>query len=116
MAGSLGECVLVVFLADFKECLRMGTDRANRGCFLADDQVAAVAALPHDDTGLLEGGLGFHIVQQRAVTLLVALLDGSHAPHLLRQRMEAFLVGFLSHTLIHIRPLEVLALVRGLEV
>ncbi len=46
----------------------------------------------------------------------MCLLDGRHAAELLRQLMEAFLVGFLCHAVIHICPLVIFAFGRCPEV
>ena len=108
--------ILIIFLADFEVCLGMCADGANNRSFLADDQVAAVTAFPHDDAGLLKDLLSLNVVQQCAITLFMALLDGSNATHLAGQIMEAFLVSFLGHTVVHIGPLVVLALSSMLQV
>ena len=83
---------------------------ADFGSLGAHYQVAAVAAFPQGDTGLLKDGLGLDVVQQGAVALLVGLLDGGNTAELLGQSMEALFFGVLSHAVIHIGPLVVLAL------
>ena len=88
----------------------MLADRANLGSLGANDQVAAVTALPHSNAALLKDGHGLHVAQQLAVALLVGLLNGSNATELLGQLMEAFLVGLTGHAVVHIGPLGVLAL------
>ena len=75
-----------------------------------DDQVAAVAALPDLDAALFKDGLGLDVVQQRAVALLVRLLDRGHAAELGGELVEALLLGVLRHALVHVGPLEVLSL------
>ena len=47
-----------------------------------DHNVTAVAAFPHLDFAALEDLRGLHVVQQRAIALLVVLLDGGDAPEL----------------------------------
>lgn len=56
----------------------MVADGAHLGSLGADDDVTAVAALPHGDAALLKDSLGLHILQQCAVTLFVGLLDSSN--------------------------------------
>ena len=76
----------------------------------ADNDVAAVTALPNLNLALLKDLLGLHVVQESAVSVLVALLDGCNAAELGSKLLEAFFFSFLGHTVIHIGPLEVLAL------
>ena len=70
--------------------------------------MAAVAALPHGLLALFEHLLHLDVLQQGAIALLVGPLDGSHAPELLGQLMEALFVGLLGEAVVHIRPLVVL--------
>ena len=63
----------------------------------------------------LQGEVGEHfrhhyIFQQGPVTLLVMLFNGRHHAELCRQLREPFLLGGPGKSLIHIRPLKVLAL------
>ena len=81
--------LLVVFLVDFEECLGMCGDGADLRCGGAGDQVTAVAAFPHHDTGLLKDSLGLDVVQQCAIALLVGLLNGSDATELGSQSGKA---------------------------
>ena len=67
----------------------MGADRADFRSLRADDDVPAVAALPDFDFALFEDLLGFHILQEGAVTLFMVLLDGRNTAELLRQLGEA---------------------------
>ena len=83
---------------------------ADLGSLGAHHDVTAVAALPNLDAGLFKHLLGFHIIQQGAVALLVALFNGGHAPEFGGQRGEALGLGVLGHPLVHVRPLGVLAL------
>ena len=100
----------IIFLANFKICLRMLADRADLRCLRAYYQMATVAALPHGDAALLKDSLGLHILQQCAVAFLMCFFDGGNAAELLSQLMEAFFVSFTGHTVVHIRPLGVLTL------
>ena len=88
----------------------MLTYRAKLRSLNAHHQVAAVTAFPQSNTALFEDRLGLHVVQKLAITLFVSLLDGSNAAELLSQLMEAFLIGFTSHAVIHVSPLVVFAL------
>ena len=49
----------------------MLADRANLGSLGANDQVAAVTALPHSNAALLKHLHGLHVAQQLAITLFV---------------------------------------------
>ena len=101
---------LVVLLANLKVGLRMLADGTHVGSLGANHQMTAVAALPHGDAALLKDSLGLHILQQCAVTLFVGLLDSSNPTELLGKIVEAFLVSFLRHPDVHIRPLGILTL------
>ena len=68
----------------------MGAGGAQLRCAGADDQVAAVAALPNLDFALGEDFGGLHILQQGAVALLVMLLNGGDQTELGSQLVEAF--------------------------
>ena len=61
----------IVLLANLKEALRMCANRAYAGCFLAHNEVTAVAALPHRHLTLCKYLLHFYIVKKCAVSLLV---------------------------------------------
>lgn len=68
----------IIIAVNFKEALGIETGGANLGGSGAYHDVTAVAALPHLDLTLFEDLRSLHIVQQGAVALLVALLNGSH--------------------------------------
>ena len=87
----------------------MVADGAHLGSLGADDDMTAVAAFPNLDAGLFKHCLGFHVLKQLAVALLVGLLDGGNAPELGGQCSKALFLGLSCHPLIHIRPLGVLA-------
>ena len=104
----LSSFLLIVFLTDFKEALRMLAYRAGFRRLGADNQMTTVTALPHGDAALFKDCLGLYIVQQRAIALLMRLLNSSNAAELLRQIVEALFVSLTSHAVIHIGPLCVL--------
>ena len=91
----------------------MGAHGADVGGLRAHDDVAAVAAFPHLDLALFEHLRGLHVVQQRAVALLVVLFDGANLAELLGQLREALFLGRLAFLLRHRREIRVL--VRGLR-
>ena len=72
--------------------------------------MTAVAAFPDGHAGLFEDFHGLDIGQKFAVALFVHLLNGAHAAELFSEVVEAFLVGFTGHALIHVGPLGILAL------
>ena len=76
--------------------------------FLPNDDVTAVAALPHLDLALGKDLRCLHIVQQGTVALLMVLFNGGDQAEALRQLMKALLVGGFGKAVVHIRPLVVL--------
>ena len=88
----------------------MGADRADLRSLGANHDETAVAALTDLNLALLKDLLVLHVVQQVALSLLMGLLDGSNASKLGRKSRKALFLGLLGHTVIHIGPLEVLAL------
>ena len=85
----------------------MEADRADFRSLRADHDVTAVAAFPDRDAGLLKHLLLFHVLQQLAIALFVGLFNRSHAAELSGEFRETFFIGFLRHTVIHIRPLVI---------
>ena len=83
---------------------------ADHGRLLAYHDMTAVAALPYLDLALGKDLGHLHVVQQRTVALLVVLLNGGHQTEAGSQLREALLLGGLGETVVHIRPLVVLAL------
>ena len=71
--------------------------------------MTAVTALPNLHLRPLEYLGGLDILEESTITLLVTLLDGSYAAELGGKLMEAFLVGSLCESVIHVGPLVVLA-------
>ena len=102
--------VLIILSVNLEVCLWMEADGTDVGGFGADDDVAAVAALPDADTSLAEHLGGLDVAQQGTVALLVVLLDGRYATELLGQFMEALLVGLTGKAVVHVSPLVILAL------
>ena len=88
----------------------MCADRAYSGSLGADNNVAAVTALPDLNLASFKDLLGLYVVQQSAVSVLMALFDSGNTAELGCKLLEAFFIGFLGHTVIHIGPLIVLAL------
>ena len=88
----------------------MIADGANLGGLCTHYEMTAVAALPHYNSALFKYGLCLNIVEQGAVALLVALLDGGYASELLCQLVEALFVGLSGHAVIHVCPLGILTL------
>ena len=86
------------------------------GCLKTDDDVPAVAALPNLDVALFEHLLRLHIVQQRAVALLMVPLDGGDQTEPVGKLGEPFLLGGLGKALVHIRPLVVFTLGGGQQI
>lgn len=107
---------LVILTAHLEEALGVTAYRAHLGSLLAHDQMAAHTALPHGQLALLEYLLHLNVLQQTAVALLMALLDGSHLAELLGQLREAFLFGIFGKAVVHVGPLVVFALGCGQQV
>ena len=114
--GSSAGTISVVLAVELKEALGVpagGTHLRGGG---AHHDVAAVAALPHLDLTLLEDLSRLHVVEQRPVALLVALLDGGHQAEFGGQLREALRLSGLGEAVIHVGPLIVLALGGVLQV
>ena len=90
--------------------------RADLGGLLADDQVAAVPALPHGLASLLKDGFHLHIVEQLAIALLMGLFNGGNRTEPGGQLHKALFLRFLGEGSIHIRPLVVFTLRRMKQV
>ena len=71
--------------------------------------MTAVAALPDAIAVAREHYAVLDILQELAIALLVVLLDCTYATHSGSNLCEAFLVSLLSHAIVHVGPLEVLA-------
>ena len=63
----------IILFPDFEIALRVVADRADLRRLGADDQMAAVAALPDLDAALFKDLRGLDIVQQRTVRSLIIL-------------------------------------------
>ena len=70
--------------------------------------MTAVAALPDLDLGPLEDFCSLDILQERAVTLFVTLLDGGNHSELDCELSEAFLFCCLGEAFVHVGPFVVL--------
>src|SRR5699024_9379295 len=107
---------LVILRLDLKIRLRMRANRAYLGRLLADNNVAAVRALPDAVAVAREDDLVLHIGEQLEVTRLVLLLDLANLLKQERDIVKTFLTRFLCKSRVHIGPLVVLALSRRLQV
>lgn len=94
----------------------MVANRANLGSILADNDVAAVSALPDSIAILREYFLLVYIAKQLAVTLFVSLFDCANHAEFSGNLLEAFLVSFLRHAVVHVSPLEIFACCGSLEI
>ena len=68
----------------------MNANGTQFGCLLADDDVAAVRALPDNVSVARENDVAFDVVQQLAVAFFVMLFDGSYQLKLRSNFVEAF--------------------------
>ena len=100
---------LVVLRLELEVALRVVTDGADGGSLLADDDVAAVGALPDAVALAGEDNAVLDVLQELAVALFVLLLDLAHHAELGRDLLESFFFRFLRHAGVHVRPLVVLA-------
>ena len=101
---------LVIFFSHFKVRLRMVADGANFRGGHADHDVSAVAAFPDGNARLFEYGFALDVFQKGAVSFLVRLFNGGHAPELRRKRRESFFLRLARHSFVHVRPLGVFSL------
>ena len=88
----------------------MVANRADLRGFFANNDVAAVGALPDAVAVAGENETFLDVVEELAVTLFVFLLDGSHHLELPGDFGKALLAGFFSHAGVHVCPLEVFAI------
>ena len=86
---------LIILGFDLEEALGMSADGADTGGLLADDQMTAVTALPHDFLGLLKDLLHLNIVQQSQITGFVSLFNLCDHTELSSQSGEALFLGLL---------------------
>ena len=99
-----------------KETSRMLANRANSWRSGTYYDMSAVAAFPDLYFTAFENLLGFYIVEQLSVTFFVSLFNGTYLTEAFCQIVEAFFVGFFSHTVIHIGPFHVFAFCSMLKV
>ena len=102
--------LLVILGFDLEEGLRMGADGANSGRLFADDDVAAVTALPYCIAVFREDELAFDIGEQFAIAVFVSFFDGADHFEELGDVIEAFFASFFRKRGIHIGPFVVFAL------
>ena len=77
----------------------------------AYDDVAAITAFPYLDLALLKHSGSFQrCQQQRAVTLLMMLLDCANLTELFSELGKALFFSRLGELIVHVSPLEVLAI------
>ena len=90
--------------------LGMAAGRTDLGGFLANDDVATVGALPYDVAFLGEDQTFLDVGQELAITRFVLTLNGTDQGKFLGYLVEAFLTCLAGHAVVHVRPLEVLAI------
>ena len=74
----LGSRALVIFRLNLEVALRMVAGGTDLGSLLADDDMAAVAALPDHITLAREHHSILDVLQQLAIAFLVMFLDGAY--------------------------------------
>ena len=87
----------------------MSAYRAFFGSLGANDYVSAVPALPDFYLGPFEYLSGLDVLKQGSVAFFVSLFYCRYSSELLGKLRESFLVRDLSETVVHVCPLEVLA-------
>ena len=100
----------MIFFPHFKISMRMLPDRADVRSSCTLNNVAAVAAFPYRYSAFYKYSLCLSVVQQCPVPLLMCLFNRSYAAELFCKIMESFFIRFLSHAVIHIRPLRIFSL------
>ena len=85
---------------NFKIALGMIAGRANLRRGGAHDYVAAVAAFPHLDLALFKHLGHLDVFEQRAITLLVMLLDRGDQPEAMRQLLKVLCLDGLCKAII----------------
>ena len=92
-----------------EEGLGVVAHRAYLGSLLADDDVAAVGALPHHIAFAREDEAVLDVLQELQVAGFVSLFNLAHQFKQSGNLCEAFLAGGLGHTGVHVGPFKVLA-------
>src|SRR5699024_5858327 len=100
---------LIVFGLSFEVSSWVSAYRADFRSLVPIVDVTAVTALPSKRSLVLECLACLVVIQKSLITFFVRSFYLSYASELSRQFCKAFLFGFLSHSLIHICPLVVLA-------
>ena len=108
--------ILIILVSDFKIGLRVVAYGAYCRCGSADDDMSAVAAFPYCYAALLKYCLFLNVFEERSVAFFMSLFDSSNTSELFCEVVETLFVGFFSHTVVHIGPLEILALCCAFEV
>ena len=85
----------------------MSADGANFGSLLANDKVAAVAALPDHFFVAGENEAAFNVGEELAIAFFMLLLDLGNAFHQIGDIIKAFFAGGLGETGVHVGPLIV---------
>ena len=87
----------------------MFADWANLRGIFANDNMSAVTAFPNSKIITDEDDTAFDFVKKLAVALLMMLFDGADSAEFPSNLKEAFFLGDLGKTFIHIGPFIVLA-------
>lgn len=96
----------IILCLNLKKCLGMGADGAELRGLLADQNMAAVAARPDCDAALTEHLLGLHIVQQRAVAILMMAFHLADHPEFGGQFRKPLFFGGFGEAFIQIGPIH----------
>ncbi len=94
----------------------MRADGADFRSARADNEVAALPALPHNDFALLEDFLHFDVVQELEITFFVVFFDSADTAELSGEFGEAFFLGVLRELVVHVGPFVVFVAGSRLEV
>jgi hypothetical protein len=108
--------LLIVSSMDQEVRLRMLANRTKLRSLLADNDMAAIAALPDHVLIARENDTLLDIAQELTVTLLMSLLDSADLLEKESDLVESLFLGHLGKLGIHVSPLEVLAIGCILEI
>ena len=100
--------LLIVLCMDKEVRLRMLADRAKLRSLLADDDMAAIAALPDHVLIAREYDTLLDVAKKLAITLLVSLLDSADLLEKESNLVESLFLGYLCKLGIHVCPFIVL--------
>ena len=93
---------LVINGVDFKEALWVVADGADFGCFVASEEVAAVATLPDCNFVGLKDDIVIDVFEEFGVALFVGLFDVADLFKFLGDFVKAFLAGDFGEFFIHL--------------